>query len=137
MTPLEAVDLCRFTAACCPAQKFDEYTPDAWGLILADIRMVDAKEAVVAIKQCTPWVDPSEIITEVKKMRAKRIEEFGPIHPPADLDPDNWRAFQEWLAVTERQIADGELKPVKLELPERNMAAIEGTFRRVPRGADR
>src|SRR6266487_3205722 len=57
--PHEAVALCRFTSACCPAQKFDEYTPDAWGLILADVRFEDAKAAVVEIKKNSTWVDPS------------------------------------------------------------------------------
>lgn len=133
MTPTEAVTLCRLVKGACPQQAFDQYTPDMWAKILADVRFVDAEEAVVRIVARSPWCSPSEIIAEVKKMRAKRIEEFGPIHPPADIDPDNWRAFQEWLASTERQIADGELKPVKLELPERNMAAIEGAFQRVPR----
>ena len=130
MTPLEAVDLCRFTSACCPAQKFDEYTPDAWGLILADIRFVDAKEAVVEIKKGSTWVDPSDIIAEVRKMRAKRIDEFGPITPPADLDPDDTAAYLVWWRDVQRQIADGDLKPKELELPKRDMGQIESTFRR-------
>ena len=78
--------LCAFTSACCPAQKFDEFTPDAWGLILEDIRFEDAKVAVVEIKKRSTWVDPSDIIREVRKVRAKRIDEHGPITPPADLD---------------------------------------------------
>jgi len=137
MTPQEAVVLCRFTAACCPAQKFDEYTPDAWGLILSDIRLVDAKDAVVEIKKRSPWVDPSEIITEVKRIRGKRIAEFGAIPPPPaeELDPDNWRAFIEWQTATEKAIADGDLKPKELDLPERPVKALtQGAFQRIPRG---
>jgi hypothetical protein len=134
MTPQEAVALCRFTAACCPSQKFDEYTADAWGLLLEDVRFVDAKEAVAAVARKQPFVSPSEIRAEVKKIRAKRIAEFGAIPPPPAevLDPDNWRAFIEWQAETERRIADGELKPgdLDLELPQRDMKAIDRTFRR-------
>jgi hypothetical protein len=133
MTPREAFELCRFTAACCPAQKFDEYTPDAWGLILTDVRFVDAKEAVVAIKKSSTWVDPSDIIREVRKMRAKRIDEYGPITPPADLDPDDTIAYRDWWKGVQQAIADGDLKPKELDLPQRNMRAIEGTFQRIPR----
>ena len=133
MTPQEAVALCRFTAACCPAQKFDEYTPDAWGLLLEHVRFVDAKEAVVAIARKSPWCAPAEIIAEVKKMRAKRIDEFGPITPPADLDPDDTTAYREWWKDVQRQIADGDLKPKELDLPERPMKQLEGAFQRIPR----
>lgn len=136
MSPEEAVALCRFTAACCPAQKFDEFTPDAWGLLLADVRFVDAKEAIVAIARKSPWCAPAEIIAEVKKMRAKRIDEFGPITPPADLDPDDTTAYREWWKDVQRQIADGDLKPKELDLPERPVKALtQGAFQRIPRRA--
>lgn len=134
MTPDQAVALCRFTAACCPSQKIDEYTPDAWGLLLADIRFEDAKEAVVKVASKQPWVSPSEIRAEVKKLRAKRIAEFGPIPPPPAevLDPDNWKAFIEWQTATEKRIADGDLKPgdLEIEAPKRDMKQLERTFRR-------
>ena len=132
MKPDEAVALCRFTAACCPSQKFDEYTPDAWGLLLEDIRFVDAKDAVTRMARKQPWVSPAEIIAEVKKMRAKRIAEFGPIPPPPAevLDPDNWKAFIEWQTATTKAIADGDLKPQELELPKRDMRQLERVFPR-------
>ena len=138
MTPQEAVALCRFTAACCPAQKFDEYTPDAWGLLLEHVRFVDAKEAVVAIARKSPWCAPAEIIAEVKKMRAKRIDEFGPITPPADLDPDDTTAYREWWKDVQRQIADGDLKPKELDKldpagQEAVLQLTQGAFQRIPR----
>jgi hypothetical protein len=104
-----------------------------WAKILADIRFVDAEEAIVRIVARSPWCAPAEIIAEVKKIRAKRIAEFGPIPPPPaeELDPDNWRAFQQWQIDTERAIADGDLKPKEIELPARDMKQLENTFRRV------
>lgn len=132
MTPMEAVALCRFTAACCPSQKFDELTPDAWGLLLEDIRFVDAKDAVTTVARKQPWVSPAEIIAEVKRMRRKRIDEFGPITPPADLDPDDVGAYREWWANVQKAIADGDLKPQELDLPERDVKALtRGAFKRV------
>jgi len=130
----EAVILCRFTKSVCPQQAFDAYTPDAWALVLADIRMADAKEAVVAIKRRQPWVDPSEIIAEVKRIRRKRIDEYGPIVPPPDLDPDDTQAYTAWWVGAQRAIADGELQPKALDLLKRDMRAIGAAFKGVPRG---
>ena len=134
MSPEEAVALCRFTAACCPAQKFDEFTPDAWGLILADIRFEDAKVAVVEIKRSSTWVDPSDIIAEVRKVRAKRIAEHGEIVPPADLDPDNVIEYVKWLRAAREAIGDGNPPPAVPELAKRDMRQLEGVFKR-PGGA--
>lgn len=132
MTPTEAALLCRLTKSACPQQKFDEYTPDLWGELLADVRFIDAKEALMTIAARQPFVAPSEIIAEVKRIRSKRIAEFGPIPPPPaeELDPDNWRAFQQWQIDTERAIADGDLKPAELDLPKRDMKQLENTFKR-------
>jgi hypothetical protein len=137
MTPQEAVALCRFTAACCPSQKIDEYTADAWGLLLEGVRFEDAKEAVVKVAQKQPWVSPAEIISEVKKLRRKRIDEFGPITPPADLDPDDTVAYRDWWQNVQRAIADGDLRPKELDLPKRDVKALtRDAFHRVP-GAGR
>lgn len=128
MSPEEAVMLCRFTAACCPSQKFDEFTPDAWGLLLEDIRFVDAKEAVVRMARKSPWVSPAEIIADVKKMRAKRIDEHGPIIPPAGLDPIE---TVEWLAAARRTVGDGDPLPeARGELKPRDMKQLTASFKR-------
>ena len=133
MTPTEAALLCAYAEQCCPQQKFNEYTGDAWGDLLAEIRYTDAKEAVIAITRRSPWISPAEIIAEVRKMRAKRIDEYGPVTPPADLDPDDTVAYVAWWRDVQRQIADGDMKPKVLELPKRDMTQIENTFRRPPR----
>ena len=133
MNHQEAVTLCRLVKGACPQQAFDQYTPDMWAEILADIRFVDAREAVVRIVTRSPWCSPSDIIAAVREMRAKRIDEFGPITPPADLDPDDTTAYREWWKDVQRQIADGDLKPKELDLPERPMKQLEGAFQRIPR----
>jgi hypothetical protein len=135
MNPTEAALLCAYAEQCCPQQKFNEYTGDAWGDLLADIRYIDAKEAIVAITRRSPWVSPAEIIGEVKKIRRKRIDEYGPITPPADLDPDDTAAYREWWAGVQKAIADGEMRPKELDLPKRDVKALtRGAFRRVPAG---
>jgi hypothetical protein len=130
MTPEEAIALCRFTAACCPSQKIDEYTPNAWGLLLEDIRFEDAKDAVVQVARKQPWVSPAEIIAAVKKLRGDRISKYGEIVPPADLDPDNVEEYRKWLRAAREAIGDGAAPPPVPELAKRDMKQLEGVFRR-------
>lgn len=126
----EAVVLCRMAKAACPQQSFDAYTPDAWAEILKDYRLEDAREALFVVARKQPWVAPAEIIAEVKKIRRKRIDEYGPITPPADLDPDDVPAYRQWWRDVQRAIADGDLQPKELELPKRDMSQMPRVFKR-------
>lgn len=112
----EAVILCRAVRALCPSQQWDSHTPDAWALVLDDVRIEDAQDALKALKGRQTWIDVSDILQEVRKARAKRIERYGHYDPPAELDPDDTEAYTQWLADTRRAIGDGDT-------PER--AAIE------------
>ena len=106
MNAEEAIKLCRFAKAACPQQAIDEHTPEAWFLLLGDLRFVDAKDGLVKVTRTQPFVSPAEIRAEVKRIRAKRLTEYGPLpDPPADLDD---RDFPAWLREIRRRIADGE-----------------------------
>lgn len=133
MTPAEAAVLSAYAEQCCPQQKFNEFTGDAWGDLMPDIRFVDAKEAVKNIARRSPWVSPAEIIAEVKRVRSERIARHGDITPPSDLDPDNYEAYRAWLHAARQSIGDGNPPPEVPELPRRDMKQIEGAFQRVPR----
>lgn len=112
MTPTEAVILCRFARSICPQQHFDEFTPDAWGEVLGNLRLVDCKEALVELATKQPFVSPAEIRTEVRRIRRQRTSDFGVLpDPPSSIDPDDTAAYCAWLARTQRAIADGDLKP--------------------------
>lgn len=106
MTPLEATMLCRFTKAVCPQQAIDDFTPDAWHPLLADIRFEDAKAAVIAAAQVRPFVAPAEIRSEVRRVRRDRILAFGDLPNP----PDELNDLEQlgWIADLKRRIADGE-----------------------------
>jgi hypothetical protein len=93
MTPAEAVMLCRYTKACCPQQQFDEYTPDVWHDLLGDYSFADCKAAVGAVAQRQAFVAPAEIRAEVRRIRYKRIEEFGYITPPYGLTFEQEQAY--------------------------------------------
>ncbi|MFB7900279.1 hypothetical protein ACFC1B_28615 [Streptomyces xiamenensis] len=84
MTDEEIVILARYVRALCPAQKFDEYTPDAWSDVLRPYELADARAAAAAIARRQPWVAPAEIIAEVKRARGERLANF--VYEPVDRD---------------------------------------------------
>lgn len=136
MTPLEAAALCRFTKAVCPQQAIDEYTPDAWHLLLEDLRFEDAKAGVVAAGRLKPFVSPAEIREQVRRMRSDRIRDFGPL----PLPPDHLAGAEQlaWTRELIRRIGDGEDIPREPELqasPEheaKRNALLAGAFQTVP-----
>lgn len=134
MTPQEAVKLCRLTQACCPAQKFDAYTPDAWIDLLSDIRFEDAEAAVKEVARKQPFVSPSEIRAEVRRVRSKRIAEdvIHELHPPVDLDPDDAKAYISWLSGAIRALGDGEVPEKPKNLVQGNVRQLAAGFRDVP-----
>lgn len=108
MNHTEAVTVCRVVAAMCPAQKFDEHTPDAWALVLNDIRLVDAQEAVVALGKRQTFISPAEIRAEVTRIRNRRIGDVERwLVPPAELD-DDVEGARRWLAAAKARLGDGE-----------------------------
>ena len=110
MTPNETISLCRLVKAICPSQALDQYTPDAWHMILGNLEYADAKLAVTQIASLdlepgkARYIEPGHIIAAVKRIRAKRLDEYGPVDPPAGLNPTEYLA---WLRTTNHQIASG------------------------------
>lgn len=80
--------LVRYVRAACPQQAMDEYTPDVWFDIIGDLDFAAAREAVVAIKREKPFVDPSDILTRVKRVQ-RDLEDRGRIREL--LDPETYR----------------------------------------------
>lgn len=105
----ETVKLCQIIAQLAPAQKFDNLTPITWQPLLAELRDVDAREAVKRVAARQPFIAPADIIAEVRTLRADRIRN-GP-----DFDPeaypgceDTGRAYREARQDHARRLADGE-----------------------------
>lgn len=140
MTHAEAVILCRYAKAACPQQAFDEYTPDAWSDLLGDLRFEDCKVALHNVVKEQPFVAPAEIRAEVRRVRNKRIGDFGPIDVPDGLTPEE---YSRHMALMFRRIGDGELTradrapeidaPGDPEAIERAKAAVRAAM---PRRAD-
>jgi hypothetical protein len=107
MTPTETVALTEYVQACCPQQQIGEYTPDAWHDILGDLRLEDWSAAVVAIKKRSVFVDPSEIIAEVREIRNERIRAAGGIPAPPPELIDHPRAYSAALQAAAIALGDG------------------------------
>ena len=97
MIKTEAAALCRYLQACCPQQKFDQFTSDAWFDLLADMPFGLAKLAAQRVASRQPFVSPSEIIATAKAMR-KAVDPhitrlLDDIEGAAPSDPDT-----DWIA---------------------------------------
>lgn len=98
MIKTEAAALCRYLQACCPQQKFDQFTSDAWFDLLADMPFGLAKLAAQRVASRQPFVSPSEIIATAKAMRKAvdphitRLLDETEGAAPADPDAD-WIAW--------------------------------------------
>ena len=116
MNPAEAQALLTVAAA------FDNRKPDAdaakaWSVALDGMRFEDCRDAIVAhYRGSSEWLMPAKVITEVKRIRAKRIEDHPPLTPPAGLDPvatNRWIREQRWRIGNGEVLEDdarGELK---------------------------
>lgn len=56
--------LTRYIKALCPQQAIDEFTPDAWHDVLAELNFEVARYAAMRIAHRQPFISPSELITE-------------------------------------------------------------------------
>ena len=108
MTPTEVVMLTGYLRAHFPTQPVDEYTTEALEELLAPFPAADCKRAILNLAdRGEKWCSPTDVRNEVRRIRNKRVSDYGPIEPPAGLDPDDVRGYQRWLGAMHKGIADG------------------------------
>jgi len=106
MTPAEAAALLAVAAA------FDNRKPDAdaaqaWAYALEDRPFIDCRDAIVAhYRHTNDWLMPNHVIAGVRKIRDKRLDDFGRYDVPDGLDS---RQTLDFLRATNKRIADGEI----------------------------
>lgn len=114
MNAAEVLQLCRLVKACCPSQVFDEYTPQAWELILSGYDYADAKTAVAALVSAplepgrSRYIEPGHIIGGIKRIREKRVADNPMPEPPAGLTVAE---YITWQRTTRDAIASGTYRP--------------------------
>ena len=119
MNRADVVKLCRLVKTLCPAQALDQYTPDAWAIVLGHLDYTDAKQAVGSLASLplepgrARYIEPGHIIAEVRRIQDRRLADAPMIDPPAGLGPVE---YLDWLRTTRRQIAAGTYQP-----PERQI----------------
>lgn len=141
MNQQEATNLVRIVKAACPAQAVDEFTADAWQFILDDISLADAMAAVrtLARQQSDKplWIDPRQVLTEVRRMHRDRIDEA--ILTGAPEDPADYLA---WLRSTRRLVAEGrqadlpQIEPGKHQVTADFIRELRARSRQDPPGKD-
>lgn len=133
MNPVEAVQIVGIVRALCPAQKFDRMTPDAWQIVLSDVRLEDAQLAVRSLyrdfgndEEFGPRrIEADDILRQVRRLRAERIAAHPELVPPFF---DSVAEDIAWRRDALRRIGDGEVIPNDLRgvLVARDMKAIGG-----------
>lgn len=120
MKPTEVVMLTGYLRAHFPSQPVDEFTTEALEELLEPYPAKDCRMAILNLaERGETWCAPTAVKAEVKRIRAKRIADYGPIEPPAGLDPDNTRGYQRWLEGKTKAVADGtDTTPAEIEWTE-------------------
>lgn len=83
----------------------------AWSEALPDIRLEDAKTAIVAhYRESREWIMPADITRHVKNLRLSRQAAYGARipFPPSSVDPDEWWRVQTWDRAFRAAIGNGE-----------------------------
>lgn len=133
MLPTEMVRLCRWVAAIKPAQRMNEDTPDAWFAVFGGLEFEQAKRAVLAISAREPYIEPHAIVAEVKRERAKALEDVDHATLVPDADPDDPKAYARALREQRFKAAEG----LSIEGRDRVRALVSGLAQvlpTVPRG---
>lgn len=103
----EVLALGRWVQAACPQQKWDKHTPDVWTEMLDMYSAGDAMNAVKTLVQRQPFISLSDLITEIKKIRAKRFEGVELDMIGAAAPGDDVGAYLEQVKTDRRLIGDG------------------------------
>lgn len=107
MNTEEAKRLIDVIRAAAPAQRFEPETAAVWAAILRDIRLVDALTAVTRVPRRGDWIDPADIVSEVRAIRQARLDAAGAAEINPNVDPDDPRAWAAELAAIRAAIGDG------------------------------
>ena len=136
MTPTEAAALLTIAAA------YDNRKPDAdqakaWAMALDGLGFEDCRDVVVEhYRKSREWLMPADVFAGVRRIRYERIERFGYITPPPELD---FAEEQAYIKHIRERVAAGELTREQYDADlrakgltgDREHPALERVFRQV------
>jgi hypothetical protein len=91
MNPDEIRQLLSFVHAVCPQQRIQPDTWQAWRVLLGRVSYTDAYEAAKRVASRERFINPSDILGEVRAARYHRIPRLGE-EGSCVLHPGNWTA---------------------------------------------
>lgn len=124
MNATETARICDAISQIKPSQRFDTDTPALWAVILADVRYEDARQAVLNLGGRQQYIDPSDIITEVRRIRDDRIDRTE--LPVPNASPDDPAAYAAEYRALRLAIADGTLAGDRLDAYRRGEISLTG-----------
>lgn len=124
MNATETARICDAISQIKPAQRLDTETPAFWAVILSDIRYEDARQAVLNLGGRQQFIDPSDIIAEVKRLRDDRVDRTE--MPVPNANPDDPAAYAAEYRALRLAIADGTLTGDRLEAYRRGEISLTG-----------
>lgn len=131
MNSTETLQLVRYIAALFPATKVDEFTADAWHDVLHKYDLEDARAAAVAVSQRQTFCSLADIVVELKRVRAKRLEGFVYLPGGGDEHP---KVYLARLRHQIEEVASGRRAPNPEAIgPGADLKAIEAVTASVGR----
>lgn len=90
-----------------PAQQMTTETPIAWQAVLADVSLDDAKAAVVELAREKSWIEPVDIASRVRSVRARRLADARFAEWVPNVDPDDAPRWAAELRALRDAVASG------------------------------
>lgn len=124
MNIAQAEQLVKFVAQAAPAQKLNDGTAAVWQAILEDVRFADAIEACGRIARKQAFIAPADIVSEVKVLKADRLDRTE--MPIPNASPDDARAYAIEYRALRDAIRDGDLQGERLDAYRRGEISLTG-----------
>jgi len=102
--PDELETITRAIKALCPAQKWDEYTPDLWLQVLGEVPYADAAAALGRLGGRQPWIGPADIKADFKAVARRRLDAVDVCPNPVE-----GVEYHDELRTVRRAIAEGRM----------------------------
>ncbi|MFE7462353.1 hypothetical protein ACWFMI_24795 [Nocardiopsis terrae] len=113
MTPEQAITVAELVSHMCPIQRFNERTPDTWAVLLEDVDLVEAQEALRVLGKTHEFIAPKHIIEQVHRDRRRRRTGYV---APAPANPDDEAGYRDQLNRANRAAARPPMQPNRLAL---------------------